>query len=164
MIVFDLACDARHRFEGWFRSSADFDAQRARGLLSCPVCGCGTVSKAPMAPAVPAKGNRVAVAALPSANRPPDGLPSRPVSTAPNVAPEIALALANLAAAQAKALATSRWVGDDFAKRSRAMYYGEVAEEQIHGRATGEEAKALIEEGVAVLPLLVPVVPPDETN
>jgi len=39
MIVFDLACPDGHRFEGWFGSSADYDDQRARGLLACPHCG-----------------------------------------------------------------------------------------------------------------------------
>ena len=58
MIVFDLQCCEGHRFEGWFGSSADFDTQRQRGLVQCPQCGAPEVDKAPMAPAVPAKGNR----------------------------------------------------------------------------------------------------------
>ncbi|MEC8179853.1 MAG: DUF1178 family protein, partial [Pseudomonadota bacterium] len=57
MIVFDLSCDNGHRFEGWFRSSSDYEDQGARGLIACPHCGSGEVGKAPMAPAVPAKGN-----------------------------------------------------------------------------------------------------------
>src|SRR5262245_45958362 len=39
MIVFDLNCKAGHHFEGWFGSAADFDCERAKGLLSCPTCG-----------------------------------------------------------------------------------------------------------------------------
>ena len=80
------------------------------------------------------------------------------------LAPELVSALTKLAAAQARALAKSKWVGDDLAERSRAMHYGEAAEEQIHGRATGEQALSLMEEGVALLPLIVPVVPPEEAN
>ena len=57
MIVFDLSCHEGHRFEGWFASSTDYAEQQARGLLACPSCGSAEVSKAPMAPAVPAKGN-----------------------------------------------------------------------------------------------------------
>ena len=57
MIVYDLKCGADHRWEGWFGSSADYDAQVARGLVSCPVCADARVEKAAMAPAVPAKGN-----------------------------------------------------------------------------------------------------------
>ena len=58
MIVFDLSCDFGHRFEGWFGSSSDFADQMDRGLVTCPECGSSEVIKAPMAPAVPAKGNR----------------------------------------------------------------------------------------------------------
>ena len=43
MIRYALACDAGHEFEGWFGSSADYDDQRARGLLSCPLCDSGQV-------------------------------------------------------------------------------------------------------------------------
>ena len=59
MIIFDLKCAPQgHVFEAWFGSSEDFEAQKAGGLVSCPLCGSGEVDKAPMAPAVGAKGNR----------------------------------------------------------------------------------------------------------
>ena len=57
MIVFDLSCDGGHRFEAWFRSSSAFEEQGRQGLLVCPHCGSSEVAKAPMAPAVPVKGN-----------------------------------------------------------------------------------------------------------
>ena len=60
MIVFDLHCDEGHVFEGWFGSSEDFASQKERGLVSCPECGSMVVGKAPMAPAVPRKGNQIA--------------------------------------------------------------------------------------------------------
>jgi hypothetical protein len=52
MIRYALQCEHGHEFEGWFGASADYDEQRASGLLECPVCGSGTVGKAIMAPAV----------------------------------------------------------------------------------------------------------------
>ena len=59
MIVFDLKCASHgHVFEAWFGSSADYEDQRARGLVACPICGDDEVTKAVMAPAVAAKGNR----------------------------------------------------------------------------------------------------------
>ena len=59
MIIFDLKCAPEgHVFEAWFGSGDDYEAQRARGLVACPICGCGDVAKAPMAPAVGAKGNQ----------------------------------------------------------------------------------------------------------
>jgi hypothetical protein len=56
MIVFDLQCgDGGERFEAWFRSNADYEEQRAGGLVQCPVCQSANVAKAPMAPNVPKK-------------------------------------------------------------------------------------------------------------
>lgn len=154
MIVYDLCCCDGHRFEGWFGSSADYEDQRARGLLACPSCGTAEVTKAPMAPAVPVKGNsRQEVL-------PPE---TRPMANTP-MPPEVQKALAALAKAQAEALRNSTWVGDKFAEETRKMHYGERDEAPIHGQASLAEAKALIEEGVPVAPLPFPVAPPDKLN
>jgi hypothetical protein len=154
MIVYDLSCDQGHRFEGWFGSSEDFAEQLADGFVSCPQCGSLEVDKAPMAPAVPRKGNRDI--AVPNESRHPMATGSLP--------PEVAEALEKLAKAQANALKRSKWVGDSFAEQSRAMHYGEREAETIHGQATPEEANALVEEGIPVTPLPFPVAPPDEIN
>lgn len=152
MIVYDLSCSEGHRFEGWFGSSTDFADQQARGLVSCPQCGSEDVTKAPMAPAVPAKGN------------------SKPDQPAPTqmargeMPAEVKQALKALAEAQAKALESSTWVGEDFAERARSMHYGEVDEAPIHGQATKDEAAEMLAEGISVAPLLFPVAPPDELN
>lgn len=150
MIVFDLTCDRDHRFEGWFASTSAFEGQQARSLVACPHCGSIEVRKAPMAPAVPAKGN------------------TRPESASGHVAnalpPEVVKAMRALADAQAKALAKSTWVGTDFAEQSRAMHYGEQDQATIHGQATPDEAIALHEEGIPVVPLPFPIAPPDELN
>jgi hypothetical protein len=153
MIVFDLTCDSGHRFEGWFGSSDDYAGQRARGLVNCPQCGSAAVGKAPMAPAVPRKGNSQ-----------PAAVPARqPMARGP-MPREVAEALGKLAEAQARALADSRWVGDAFAEQTRAMHYGEQDAETIHGQASLEEAQALFEEGIPVAPLPFPIAPPDELN
>ena len=151
MIVFDLHCAHGHRFEGWFGSSSDFEDQQARGLVTCPECGSGEVGKAPMAPAVPAKGNTApAETGQPVANKP---MPA-----------EVQAAMQALAKAQEKALKNSTWVGKDFAEQSREMHYGERDEAAIHGQASLEEAKALVDEGVPVAPLPFPVAPPEDVN
>jgi len=155
MIVFDLACTHGHRFEGWFGSSADYADQCARGLLACPICGGTEVSKAPMAPAVPAKGN-ARQEVLPT--EAPQQLANAPMP------PKVAKALAALAKAQAEALKHSTWVGDKFAEETRKMHYGERDDAPIHGQASLAEAKALIAEGVPVAPLPFPVAPPEKLN
>lgn len=154
MIVYDLHCENGHRFEGWFGSSADFDEQRERGLVNCPNCGSSKVAKAPMAPAVGAKGN-----AAPEAPQEKQAQ----LSNAPLPA-EVKEALATLAKAQAKALESSKWVGDKFAEEARSQHYGEKDEAPIHGKATKKEAEDLAAEGISVAPLLFPIAPPDELN
>lgn len=144
MIVFDLKCGADHVFEAWFGSSADYEDQRTRNLIACPICGDAEIGKAVMAPNVAAKGNR---------------------ASAPTTAqPDPKALMAALAAAQAKMLEGSQWVGMTFADKARAMHLGEEAPAPIHGQASIAEAKALIDEGVAVAPLPLPVVPPDQCN
>ena len=141
MIVFDLRCGSGHVFESWFASSAAWEDQRDRKLVTCPMCGDAEVAKAVMAPQVAAKGNR-------------SGPPPH----------EVKAALATLAAAQAKALESSRWVGKHFASAARAMHEGDRPHEIIHGQATIAEAKSLIDDGVPVAPLPLPVQPPKTTN
>ena len=142
MIVFDLKCAHAHVFEAWFGSSADYDDQRARGLVQCPICGDGAIEKAVMAPNVSAKSNR-----------------QQEVTPAAMKA-----ALAALAQAQASMLEKSEWVGTDFADRARAMHLGEEDKAPIHGQASADEARALIDEGVRVAPLPFPVASPDARN
>ena len=143
MIVFDLKCAGQgHVFEAWFGSGAEYEAQQARGLVGCPICGDAEVAKAPMAPGVPAKGNQS------------DGLP-----------PEIVKkALAELATAQKNALEKSEHVGDRFPAEARAIHLGESEARAIHGRATPQEAKSLVDDGVPVSPLPFPVPDPKTEN
>ena len=154
MIVFDLHCENGHRFEGWFGSSADFDSQHERGLVDCPECGSKTVGKAPMAPAVGAKGNQV--------SEPAPGKEAQ-LSNAP-MPPEVEKALKQLAKAQAKALEKSTWVGEKFADEARSQHYGEKDEAPIHGKATRKEAEDLAAEGISVAPILFPIAEPDKLN
>ena len=69
-----------------------------------------------------------------------------------------------LARLQTEMLKNSRWVGDEFADKARAMHSGEIEPEQVHGSATLEQAKSLAEDGVPVAPLPLPVTPPNQVN
>jgi hypothetical protein len=149
VIVFDLKCGHGHVFEAWFGSSAAYEDQLAARMIACPICGDERIGKAAMAPNVSAKGNRGAVAAV----------------AADGPTPEVAkAAMAMLAAAQAKMLEGSEYVGVAFDKRARAMHAGDEDAAPIHGQATAEQALALIEDGVAIAPLPLPVVPPETRN
>lgn len=72
--------------------------------------------------------------------------------------------LAKLAAIQTELMKDSRWVGDQFAETARAMHSGEIEREQVHGSATLEQAKSLVDEGIPVAPLPLPVTPPGQIN
>lgn len=152
MIVFDLKCDSSHVFEAWFGSSDAFEDQKARNLLCCPICGSAAVDKAVMAPNVAMKGNQRPTQPVSIANDPPD---------APA---EIKAVLEKVAAVQAELLKKSEWVGKDFAQKARAMEAGEIDPALIHGQASPDEAQALVEDGISVMPLLIPVVPPEKQN
>jgi hypothetical protein len=142
MIIFDLKCTHGHVFEAWFGSSEDYEGQRTRGLVSCPLCGSAGIDKAPMAPAVGAKGNRA------------EGLPPA----------QMKALLGAMAEAQKKALETSEHVGPRFADEARAIHLGEAEARAIHGQATPEQADELRDEGIPVAPLPFPVIDPGEAN
>lgn len=143
MIIFDLKCaPGSHVFEAWFGSTDDYEAQKARGLVSCPLCGSGDVDKAPMAPAVGAKGNQAA------------GLPPA----------QMKALLGAMAEAQKKMLETSEHVGPRFADEARAIHLGEAEARAIHGQATADQADELREEGIAVAPLPFPFIAPEDEN
>ncbi len=149
MIVFDLKCGQAHVFEAWFGSSADYEDQRERGLIDCPFCGDKTIGKAVMAPRL---GSSVVEE------------PTTSVATAPNAPPDMKTLMAAMARLQSKMLDKSEWVGRRFADEARAMHLGEKDHRTVHGEATPAEARALIDEGVGVMPLPFPVVPPERQN
>ena len=140
MIVFDLTCETGgHVFEAWFGSSQDYSEQQARGLVQCPLCSCSQISKAPMAPAV-----------------------ATTSSTKDAVDPKAVVEA--LAAVQTRMLTGSSWVGDRFAEEARAMHLGEREAKPVHGRTSLVEARTLMEEGIPIAPLPLPIVPPEEAN
>jgi hypothetical protein len=73
-------------------------------------------------------------------------------------------ALKRIAMAQAELLKSSEYVGDRFADTARAMHKGEMEPAPVHGQANLSEAKALIDDGVPIAPLPLPVVPPRQVN
>lgn len=164
MIIFDLICaDGEHRFEGWFGSSQDYAEQQDRGLLDCPVCGSKNITKAAMAPNLGRKGNQEPSVAKPTDNS-SESQAARPVSNKATVPAEYEEMIGKLVKAQEKMLANSEWVGDKFADRARDIHYGDAEEKPIHGTASKEDVADLAEEGIAALPLPLPVLPPESKN
>ncbi|PZQ85673.1 MAG: DUF1178 domain-containing protein [Ancylobacter novellus] len=156
MMLYRLHCARDHDFESWFRDSAAYDDQKARGLVTCPVCGSAEVEKAIMAPSL-GRGTRevdVPVAASPA----PAASGAQPVALMAEKEQQLR---AMLKAVREHVVANSDYVGDDFARLARRMHEGDEEQRAIHGEATSEEVRALIDDEIEVLPL--PVLP-DERN
>ncbi len=139
MIRYDLTCDKGHGFDGWFRDSAAYDAQEARGLVACAVCGSVKVEKQLMAPGIPAKGNKKVDA--------PKQLVAGPVD------PRLAAMMQMVREMRKHVAENAEYVGENFAEEARKIHYEETEQRGIYGEATPDDAKALIEEGIAVHPL-----------
>jgi hypothetical protein len=127
VIRYSLCCAEGHEFESWFRDSEAYDRQAAQGAIACPACGSARVAKAIMAPNVARHA----------------GAPADDPSAA------LRAMIGRLRAA----IAATEDVGDAFADEARRIKDGEVEERAIRGRASLEEAKALIEDGIDILPI-----------
>ncbi|KFG66811.1 DUF1178 family protein [Microvirga sp. BSC39] len=146
MIKYALACEQAHEFESWFPSSEAFETQRKRGFVTCPFCDSAKVEKQIMAPSV-ARTDKAPVAPVPE---------PQPMAVLSDRERELRAALRAL---REHVMRNSENVGKDFVEEARKMHYGETEERSIYGEADLAEAKALLEEGIDVLPL--PVVPDD---
>ena len=149
MIRYRLVCDIAHGFDSWFPSSESYDAQAARGLVTCPICDSAQVTKALMAPSL-ARTDRQALAAPAAAQS------EAPV---PMIAEPERQVRAMLRALREQVVANSEHVGTRFPEEARKIHYGEAEGRAIYGEASPAEARALIDEGIAVAPL--PVMPDD---
>lgn len=145
MKVFNLQCSALHRFEGWFASEEDYASQVERGLLACPLCADKTVHKLPSAPRLNL-GASEAPAAIPKA----DGQQALVAGDAAQALQAAWLQMARQIVSQTED------VGSRFAEEARKIHYGESEERGIRGQASREETEALLEEGIAVMPLPLP--------
>ncbi|MBD8905457.1 DUF1178 family protein [Methylorubrum zatmanii] len=152
MIRFTLACASGHTFESWFPSGSAYDEQSARGLVTCPICNSAKVAKAPMAPAV-ARTDLGRRDAIPAAQAPAGASGPEPAAPLPTIAEPERQLRALLRAVREHVVATAEHVGDRFADEARAIHYGEAEGRPIYGEASLHEAKALAEEGIAVMPL-----------
>ncbi|CAN7302579.1 DUF1178 family protein [Acidovorax sp. LjRoot74] len=152
MKVLDLQCRQGHVFEGWFGSEDDFQGQKQRGLVQCPLCGDDHIEKRLSAPRLNlgARAPAAPEAVTPSA---PQGTHSVAASEAAMLPPALQAAWLELAR---KVVANTEDVGSRFAQEARRMHHGEVEERAIRGQATPDEAVQLLEEGIAVMPLPLP--------
>lgn len=139
MKVYNLRCEHEHRFEGWFSSEEDFCAQSDKGLIACPVCANRAVTRLPSAPRLNLSG-----AQEPS--------PSSVEQAQAEVQAQVAAAIRHI-------VANTEDVGEQFADEARRIHYKETPDRAIRGVATPDECVALVDEGIEIAALPLPVPP-----
>lgn len=140
MKVLNLQCAQGHGFEGWFASNEAFETQLAGGLVECPMCGDTGIVKLLTAPRLHL-GNSKAPETDVSSSR-DVGAPTTPEARWMQAVREV--------------MANTENVGERFTDEARKMHYGETEERSIRGQATREQTEALLDEGIAVMPLPLP--------
>lgn len=159
MIHFALKCRAGHRFDGWFRSTSDFEAQVGRALVTCPHCGVTDVGKALMRPAIAAhsKAESAEETSVSRAESVTTVVPETPQDQNVAKVKELWTALQNEVRALRK---KADYVGPNFAEEARRVHYGESTKKSVYGEASSEEVKALHDEGIMAFPM--PELPEDK--
>ena len=147
MKVLDLQCPDGHRFEGWFASADDFESQLSRKLVECPMCGATQVNRLPSAPRLNLSGATESSQPAPS---------SAAAAVAGGANPDVSAIQARVMRALREVLEKTENVGDRFAEEARRIHYEEAPARNIRGVTTLEDARALVEEGIDVMPLPVP--------
>lgn len=150
MIVLDLSCANEHRFEGWFASSAVFEAQRSQGLLTCPVCNGTEVRRLPSAPYVQTRGAQTAPSSGAHAPAVPTLTPAAPASS-PGM--PSAAAVVELLGTLRRMAKSAEDVGERLPEEARRIHYGEAEARDIRGAASRNEVEELLEEGILLLPV-----------
>jgi hypothetical protein len=159
MIHYNLRCKKGHAFESWFQSSSAYETQEKRKLVSCPVCGSTKVERAIMAPQIVSKKSRDTTASEPLPVPVPAAEVIPPSSPTPLLMAQEAELRTKLKELRDHIVKNADNVGEKFPNEARKMHYGDIEHRPIYGEASPDEAKALIDEGVEVMPL--PALPED---
>ena len=130
MIKYNLKCQNNHEFESWFSNSEEFDKLNKKNLLECIYCTSKKINKSIMSPMVSSKINKK----------------------------KIELINKNFENEKNKLLQLKKYieknfdyVGKDFSKKVREVYYDKKSKRGIYGKTTSEEREELAEEGIDLL-------------
>ncbi|MDB5889293.1 MAG: hypothetical protein JWP47_124 [Polaromonas sp.] len=158
MKVLNLQCSRQHSFEGWFGSEDEFQSQLARALIECPLCADTQVRKMPTAPRLNLGAQDPRTPG--SAAKPADVTAHAGADTASSGVGVPAQTEAHPQADVLKALrqlvARTEDVGNRFASEARRMHDGDIETRSIRGRASADEVRELLDDGIEVLPLAIP--------
>ena len=131
MIKYNLKCHKNHEFESWFSDIEEFDKLNKNNLLECIYCSSKKIKKSIMAPMV-SSSNKKNVH-FDSSNK------------------DILDEKKNLLQLRKFIEKNFQYVGKDFSKKVREVYYDKKSKKAIYGTTTPEEREELAEEGIDLL-------------
>ena len=132
MIKYNLKCDNEHEFESWFSDSKEFERLKTRKLLECIYCDSKKIKKSIMAPMISvSKNNKVNKFQINE-------------KILQNKRNQL-IKLRNFIEKNFE------YVGEDFSKKVREIYYDKKNKKTIYGITTPEERRELKDEGIDLL-------------
>ena len=131
MIKYNLKCQNEHEFESWFANSAEFDKLNNKELLECIYCSSKKITKSIMAPMISNLKSK-----------------SEQIEIISNDFREEKKQLIQLRKYVEK---NFDFVGKDFCKKVREIYYDKKNKKAIYGTATDKERRDLADEGIDLL-------------
>ena len=131
MIKYNLKCQNNHEFESWFSNSQEFDKLNKKKLLECVYCLSKKIDKSIMSPMVSNPKNKLdQIKALDK---------------------DFKKEKKNLLKLRKYIEKNYEYVGEDFSRKVREVYYDRKSKKAIYGTATPEEKKELADEGINLL-------------
>ena len=131
MIKYNLKCQNDHEFESWFSNSKEYDKLNKKGLLECIFCSSKKINKSLMAPSILNLKEK-----------------DKKMETINDEFKNEKNKLLNLRKYIEK---NFDYVGKDFSKKVREVYYDKKSKRGIYGKTTSEEREELAEEGIDLL-------------
>ena len=133
MIKYNLKCENEHEFESWFSNSEEFEKLKRKDLLECIYCSSKKIKKSIMAPMVSfSKKNEVQIESI-----------NREFKDEKNKLLKLRRFIEK----------NFEYVGADFTKKVREIYYDKKNKKAIYGTTTPQERQELAEEGIDLLSL-----------
>ena len=132
MIKYNLKCNNSHEFESWFSESKEFERLKTKKLLECIYCNSKIIDKSIMAPMISVSKN--------------DSINKSEINN--NILQKERNKLIKLRNFIEK---NFEYVGKDFSKKVREIYYDKENKKSIYGITSPEERKELKEEGIDLL-------------
>ena len=130
MIKYNLKCENNHEFESWFSSSNEFEKLKTKKLIECIYCNSKKIDKSIMSPLV--------------LNKDIKNQEKNKFITDTN---KIRKELFKVRKFIEK---NFEYVGNDFSKEVRNIYYDNRKNKKIYGNATEDETAELREEGIEI--------------